>query len=263
MLPAQPNQSLIDGLTCLQTLAMSAAPLGVRELARQVGMNPMRVNRLVKTLAHLGMTSQTTDRKYVSGPAMHVLSAQSLQGSGLLRRALGPLESLKRFGLDVALGVLWQDLVCYLYHTGNINVSGLPVGGQPYRATRSSIGRVLLAAHDDDEIRRLYAGRDIPDFPGGLADLRRELRLVRKQGYALIVMAKNPLRITVAAPLGKPPYAAVAVTGVTRGEKIKTLIAGLKDAAKKIESADDLLDKPAKTSIKNSTSKARTARKTS
>ena len=41
-------------------------------------------------LAHRGIARQDESRRYVPGPAMHVLSAQSLFGSGLIRRALGP-----------------------------------------------------------------------------------------------------------------------------------------------------------------------------
>src|SRR3954470_11988766 len=94
MLPAQPNQSLIDGLSVLQALAVSNEPVGGRALARQLGLEPTRVNRLLKTLAHLGMARQDPDRKYLPGPAMHVLSALSLFGSGLIRRGIAPLESL-------------------------------------------------------------------------------------------------------------------------------------------------------------------------
>src|SRR5262245_29763060 len=103
MLPAQPNQSLIDGLACLQALASSSEAVGNRELARALGLEPTRVNRLLKTLAHLGLAEQDAQRRYRPGPAIHVLAAQSLFGSKLIRRAIGPLEELHRFGLIVAL----------------------------------------------------------------------------------------------------------------------------------------------------------------
>ena len=38
MLPAQPNQSLIDGLECLQALSSTDRPVGSRELARMLGL---------------------------------------------------------------------------------------------------------------------------------------------------------------------------------------------------------------------------------
>ena len=116
MLPAQPNRSLIDGLACLQALAGTSGAVGCRELGRRLGLETTRVNRLLKTLAALGLAAQGQDRKYRPGPGIHVLAAQALFGSGLLRRAIDPLEDLHRFGLTVALGVLWRDHVAYLYH---------------------------------------------------------------------------------------------------------------------------------------------------
>jgi DNA-binding IclR family transcriptional regulator len=118
MLPAQPNQSLIDGLSCLQALASAGKPVGSRQMARELKLEATRVNRLLKTLAHLGIAQQTPDKQYIPGPAMHVLAAQAMFGSGLLHRALEPLESLRRFKLAVAMGVLWRDHVSYLYHGG-------------------------------------------------------------------------------------------------------------------------------------------------
>src|SRR5687767_1336816 len=115
--PAQPNQSLIDGLTVLQALAVAAGPVGGRALARELNLEPTRVNRLLKTLAFLGMAEQTSDRKYFPGPGMHILAARALYGSGLVTRAMPYLEQLvARYDRVVALGVLWRDQVSYLYH---------------------------------------------------------------------------------------------------------------------------------------------------
>jgi hypothetical protein len=115
-LNAQPNKSLIDGIATLQALATSPDPVGSRELARRLNIDSVKVNRLLKTLAYLGIARQTADRKYTAGPGMHVLAAQSLFASGLIRNALPVLEGLRRFGHTVALGVLWQDNVSYLFH---------------------------------------------------------------------------------------------------------------------------------------------------
>jgi len=54
-MPAQPNLSLINGLTCLQELIASPSLVGSRELARRLGLEPTRVNRLLGTLAQLGL----------------------------------------------------------------------------------------------------------------------------------------------------------------------------------------------------------------
>ncbi len=78
---SQPNQSLIDGLSCLQLLASSRKPVGCRELARNLDLNPMRANRLLKTLAEIGLAQQDQKKKYSIGPGIHALTAQALFGS--------------------------------------------------------------------------------------------------------------------------------------------------------------------------------------
>src|SRR6476661_1752039 len=96
-LNSQPNRSLIDGILTLQALATSAEPVGCRELARRLDMDVTKTNRLLKTLAYLGIARQVANRKYTAGAGMHVLAAQSLFASGLIRRSLPLLGGLRRF----------------------------------------------------------------------------------------------------------------------------------------------------------------------
>ncbi len=244
MLPAQPNQSLIDGLTVLQALAVSTEPVGGRALARELGLEATRVNRLLKTLAYLGMARQTPKRKYLPGPAMHVLSAQSLFGSGLIRRALPVLENLQQSGHVVALGVLWRDQVCYLYHWEPGETSANALGRlNLYPASQSSIGRMLLAWQDEQHVRDLYADRDIPLYPNGVADLLADLRTARAQGYAYAIQRPRPLNSSVAAPLGTPPYAAIALGGAVPAETLLESVAILRNAVEQIESVPGVVGK--------------------
>ncbi|MDB5321459.1 MAG: hypothetical protein JWN40_3090 [Phycisphaerales bacterium] len=236
MLPAQPNQSLIDGLTVLQALAVSTDPVGGRALARELGLEPTRVNRLLKTLAYLGMARQTPNRKYLPGPAMHVLSAQSLFGSGLIRRALPVLEKLQETGHVVALGVLWRDQVCYLYHWDKGETAASALGRMNlYPASQSSIGRMLLAWQDEQHVRHLYSDREIPLYPNGIEGLLKDLQVARKQGHAYAVQRPHPLNASVAVPLGTPPYAAIALGGAVEAGEIEEAVEMLKSAAGQIE----------------------------
>ena len=114
--PAQPNQSLAHGLSCLQMVVSAGEPIGSRELARALGLEHTRVSRLLGTLAMLGLTEKTADSKYQPGPAIHVLAAQSIQGSRLLTASLPQLKLLQHTGMDVALGVVWRKHVCYLFY---------------------------------------------------------------------------------------------------------------------------------------------------
>lgn len=210
-LPAQPNQSLIDGLACLQAIATASEAVGSRELARRLGLEPTRVNRLIKTLAHLGLTAQTEARKYTVGPAIHVLAAQTLFASGLLRRALPVLRGLQSTRCWVALGVLWQDQVSYLCHADPLRPVEEGIGRiSLYPATQSSIGMALLAAQPEAAVRQLYRNRDIPRFGRNLPALLRRVREIREKGYALV---SDHVDASLAVPIGKAPTAALALSG--------------------------------------------------
>ena len=89
---SQPNQSLIDGIRCLQYLVSSDRAIGGRELARQMGMNSTRVNRLLMTMASIGLTVQDEQRRYLPGPGVQALAAQAIRGSSLFAQALPQLE---------------------------------------------------------------------------------------------------------------------------------------------------------------------------
>lgn len=231
MFPAQPNRSLIDGLLVLQQLTAAAEPVGSRQLARDLGLDPTRVNRLAKTLAALGFLRQTPDRKYVAGPGVHVLAAQSLHASGLLRSALPVLEALHDTGLTVALGVLWRHHVCYLYHGREGMAAAEAVGTTGlYPAAASGIGHVLLAALDESDA----AARCPVEAPALLPLLAQ----YRRQGWAYVARRTNPVEATLAVPVGAPePYAALALAGPLTKSNAVRLLPRLLDAAQRIEAA--------------------------
>ncbi|MBB4837331.1 MULTISPECIES: IclR family transcriptional regulator [Sphingomonas] len=234
-LNAQPNQSLIDGIATLQALATSPEPVGCRELARRLDADPTKINRLLKTLAYLGIARQTANRKYTAGAGMHVLAAQSLFASGLIRRALPVLENLRRFGHTVALGVLWGDSVSYLFHAPpGIEASrGLGrIGLLP--ATTSGIGIVLLSELDDDEVRDIYRDKDIPMFPEGIEQLLAKLAEVRRLGYARVHVADERDHHVVAVSTGDPAHAGIALSGWIPEAATEPLVAALREAAPEI-----------------------------
>ena len=229
---AQPNQSLIDGIRTLQALASAPEPVRCRELARQLGADTTRVNRLLKTLAYMGIVRQTSDRKYAPGPGMHVLAAQSLFASGLIRRALPELERLRRFGHTVAMGVLWNDSVSYLFHAppGIEAARGLGrIGVLP--ATTSGIGIVLLSQLPDDEVRELYGNREIPMFPDGVESLLATLATTREQKFARVHVADDRDHHIVAVATGEPVVAGLAMSGWIPETATAELVEALRAAA--------------------------------
>lgn len=199
-------------------------------MARRVGIEPTRANRLLKTLDALGIVRQTADRRYEPGPGMHVLAAQAMFGSGLIPKAIDPLDELRRPGASIALGVLWRLDVSYLIHAGPGQTIARGIGRVGlFPAERSSIGTILLAQRDDRTVRDLLrtAPREID------AELLfTRLRRTRSHGFAAIEQTQDEL--SVAVPLPGQVDAAIAVAGAITARHVPSLVRDLRTAAKRI-----------------------------
>ena len=241
-MPAQPNQSLIDGLRCLELLVSHGAPIGSREMAKILGIEPTRANRLLGTLAHLGLAEQNAERKYRPGSGVHVLAAQSVQGSHLLPAALPHLTKLREDDLTVALGVLWQQQVCFLLHARAAMPLESSIGTHHLEPLgHSSIGVVLLASRADAlEIARAEnRSSETHGWPD--ETLAQAVRFARKSGFARLSFPREV--VSLAVPIGTPPVAGLAVSGILRQEQIPAIVAKLQGAAQDIARDLDAMEK--------------------
>ncbi len=180
------------------------------------------------------MLTQDENRKYRAGPGLHVLSAQAVRASGLLRAALPAIESLRDTGLIVALGVLWRDQVSYLIHgqaTRRLEEGIGRVGTYP--ASRSGIGLAVLAQQSDEHVRGLYTSAEVPGFPGGIRQLITDLRQARKRGYALVFqkMQQGSEIWSIGVALPHVAEAAIAFSGPIKPAQYDKLAARLVAAA--------------------------------
>lgn len=235
---AQRHQSLIDGLACLQAVIVRGDGIGSRELGRQLDIESTRANRLLKSLAEVEMVRQDAAAKYHPGPGIHVLAAQSLHSSDLVRRAAPALESLLRTDLTVSYGLLWRTEVCYLIHsTGGESLwDGLGREGS-FPAELSGLGIALLARRTDEDVRVLYqkppisAEAVVPDPPVGLL---AKLARTRRAGYALSGDDPDKER-TVAVAVGAPAISAIGLAGRFSDTRIPQLVEALRTCATTID----------------------------
>ncbi len=203
--PVQPNQSIEWGINCLMELTTMGRPVTCKEMSERLGVEKTKASRLLGTLAYLGMAERLQDLSYIPGPGIHVLSAMSLRGSGLLRHALPHIRRMKRkWDVDARLGVLWRDQVSYLYHSvGRPNVGDAIAGGALWPAARSTVGRVLLAQKTDEEIRAILGNKvDEQELGRVLGAVAR----VRDHGFL-----RGAESVTL--PIGAPAVAALAFKG--------------------------------------------------
>ncbi len=202
---SQPNQSLIDGIRCLQYLVSSGRAIGCRELARLMGINTTRVNRLLMTMASIGLTRQDEQRRYLPGPGIHALAAQAIRGSALFSQALPILERHAPRDIVVAMGVLWEDQVIYIYHSEpGHQISQALAGFHMLPAWQSVIGMSLLAAEPDDELSKRFSAEQ-------WQQLAPHLRQQREQGS--VIWHHQDGEVSIAQPLGAHS-AALAFAGM-------------------------------------------------
>jgi DNA-binding IclR family transcriptional regulator len=227
-LPAQPVTGLIDGMKVLQELAVSRAEVSCKHISDVSGINYTRVNRILKTLAHMDIVYRTKSRRYRPGPGMHILSVQSMVGSGLLSGALPVLEELARPGFTVALGTLWRDTVSYLYH-GEYGIPTEDAVGRMslYPALKSSIGLALLAEKEDSEIDKFFMDER------KRSEAYTKIRITRQKSFASLKTAEGITSTAVTA--GHPPFAGIALSGPVAETETDALVMELEKAAKKIE----------------------------
>ena len=208
-LPSQPILGLMDGIEVLQFLASSDHELSGVEIARELNIEKTKINRILKTLSFLGFTAITSNRKYTLGPAIHVLSAQLLHGSGLIKNALKYLIELTRLNLVVAMGVIWRDKVAYTYHwQPGISPSDGLGRTNLFPVYDSSIGIILCAQEDEEGLNRIlkFGANDIDNKTKD--EFLNKVRIAKEQGYASILF-KN--RKSIAVKIGNPAYAAIAL----------------------------------------------------
>ena len=145
-------------------------------------------------------------------------------------------------GRTVALGVLWNDSVSFLYHAKPGMSPSEAIGRVGLKdATTSGIGMVLLSSLPTEQICQLYENRDIPGFGHNLQNLLDELSKIKQQGYARIqVTSDDPKQnsrpnYTIAVAIGSPASAAIALSGWISEHDTAEIVAELHRAKKSIE----------------------------
>lgn len=107
-----PVQSVGRALDLLEALAVHA-PLGVIDLARQVGLAQGTTHRLLATLADRGYVRQDSERRYHLGPAgSRLADAAGRELAVLARPVLARL--VERIGETANLAVLDTDAMVYI-----------------------------------------------------------------------------------------------------------------------------------------------------
>jgi IclR family pca regulon transcriptional regulator len=150
------------------------------------------------------------------------LGAAAMQGHDLVRAAQATLGGLaERTGETVNLGVLVSDQVLFVSRVerpyalvaANIRV------GSVVPAVFSSIGKVLLAFLEPEDFnqrisRRSFSGEWGPQAVRSIPELRKQLAVVREQGYIIQQEEAMARLSSVAAPIFQSGNQVVAAANI-------------------------------------------------
>jgi len=204
--PGEFVQSLERGLSVIRAFSHDRPRMTLSDVARETDMTRAAARRFLLTLEHLGYVG-SDGRQFYLRPSVLQLGYAYLSSFSVAEIAQDHLEKLaERLHESCSASVLDETEVVYIARasTNRIMTIGLSVGARlPAHCT--SMGRVLLAALTPYELDRYLAHADLSARTDrtitGADALRKELDVVRKQGWCLIDQELEDGVRSVAVPI--------------------------------------------------------------
>ncbi len=210
--------SLLKGFAILEILSNHESPMGVTDIAREMGTTKSGVHRLLQVMREAGWIRQNDYGHYECSLKIWELG-QRLAGRIDLLRLAGPaMRQLARQTEEtVHLSILDKTEVLYLEKLESPHPvrAFTRVGGRA-PAYCVATGKALLAYADEETV--LECAQNIETFTdfsiSSLEELRRELEEVRQRGYAINLGQWRGGVRGLAAPIRDLHGNAVAAIGV-------------------------------------------------
>jgi IclR family transcriptional regulator, pca regulon regulatory protein len=185
-------EALAKGLRLLSLFTEQRPVWRVSDMATATGIPVPTVYRMVMTLAAEGYLAHLPNGDYRPGVRVLTLGTASLRSMDLVELATPVLRSLaESTGETVNLCVLTADQVLYLIRLRNSDLVTANIQvGSTLPAVYTSIGKLLLADLDDDELARRLTAESFrpphgPNAKLSLEELRHELAAIRRDGWAV------------------------------------------------------------------------------
>ncbi len=163
------------------------------ELVQTTGLSKSTMHNLLSTLESHGFVRRDANtRHYRLGPALIPLGNEATRQVKLVRTTLdrvAPMAAEHGLSFAVAQPVDEQQLriISRFYPPGDVHV-GITVGSS-YGPMDGALGKVLLAAMDDSEARRLIKARKLPAHTRATItspdSLIEEIEEVRQRGWSV------------------------------------------------------------------------------
>jgi DNA-binding IclR family transcriptional regulator len=205
--PVSETQTLTRAIAILDCFSATHPQLGVREIARQLGLSRSTVGRLVVTLCAAGVLSQDpTTRRYMMGPKVLTWSAVYTSGLDIRDKARPALEELHRLTQEtVNLYLLdGNERVCLDFIESPQRVRVVVQRGERMPLHAGSAGKAILAFLPPERVQQILAKpleRMTPNTITNRRKLLKELATIRAQGFAVSHGERFSDALGLAAPI--------------------------------------------------------------
>ena len=243
-------ESFAKGLAVIRCFGPQNKTMTLSEVATRSDLTRAAARRILLTLLELGYVSQQ-GRVFALTPRILDLGYSYLSSMPLANLAQPIMVELGgRFNHSVSVAALDGTEVVYLLRVPKrnlLNSPGITLAGMRLPAFVSSMGRVMLSALPDDELKCVLDASDLRALTSKTvwqrAALEEEIRKCGRQGYSLIVDEMEEGLSAVAAPIidaGGRTIAAMNIafnTGaVKRQELLNTVLPELRLAVARLNS---------------------------
>lgn len=239
--------SVTRSMRILELLAQSQRGLTLSDISRKLAIPKSSAHVLIKTLETMGyLKSSQLNGRYCFGMKLVGLSNMALENLDLRELARPFLQQLMlRTGLTVHLAILEGAEAVLIEKIGTPGMLRLATWvGKRLDASSSGVGKALLAFTEEENCNQRFTRHPMARYNkntiASLDRLARELKKVRKQGYAFEDEEGEIGFRCIGVPLydsTNRAIAAISVAGTTSqisNDRIAKLISNVKLAARQI-----------------------------
>ncbi len=199
-------QSLERGLSVIRAFDAEHPKLTLSEVAASTGLSRAAARRFLRTLVQLGYMRSDGSR-FALRPKILELGYAYLSSLTLPEVAMPHLEQLvEQVHESSSVSELDGDDVVYIARVPTKRIMTVTISvGTRFPAYATSMGRVLLAAQPDERLDEYLTSTSLRGLTGhtitSATALRRELRKIRTQGWALVDQELEEGLRSIAAPI--------------------------------------------------------------
>lgn len=201
------QQNLSKVLDLLEIMATSSKAMTISEISKALNITRATAYSIVKLLISKNYIEKTgDDNKYSIGYKFYQIGSLYPMKYLYVKAAEKHIEQMsKKWEIKINLGTLKPPLVVVILLTMDTSLIPKMVFGHVMPSHASSLGKLLLAYEEHDDVRKGLADIELkkyaPKTITNLDDLIIEIEKIKEQGYSIELEELSPRHACISAPI--------------------------------------------------------------